>query len=61
MITKELRNLAKDPTIEVIRLEFLEKMESHLSTNLDGEKFKIFETSGAGGIDKVSRIKLEKP
>jgi choline-sulfatase len=43
---RELRNLAKDASFEVIRQELLDKLEGHLSNYLDEERFKVFEAGG---------------
>ncbi|MBW2086329.1 MAG: sulfatase-like hydrolase/transferase [Deltaproteobacteria bacterium] len=43
---QELQNLAKEESLEIIRKELLDKLESHLSSNLDEERFKVFEAGG---------------
>jgi hypothetical protein len=40
---KELQNIAKDSSFETTRKELLERMEIHLSTQMDEEKFRVFE------------------
>jgi len=44
---KELHNLAKEDSHKVIRQELFDILESHLSNNLDKERFKKFEDKGA--------------
>lgn len=44
---RELHNLVKEESHETTRRELLDKLENHLSNNLDEKRFQMFREKGA--------------